>query len=45
MNKQLLISLAAAIGLGFSTASLAWLEKGGEREEALQLTPDREKRY
>ena len=28
MNKQLLISLAAAIGLGFSTASLAWLEKG-----------------
>ncbi|MEN8206329.1 MAG: c-type cytochrome [Pseudomonadota bacterium] len=43
MNKQLLISLTAVIGLGFSTASLAWLEAGGEREEALTLTPDRER--
>ena len=43
MNKRLLISLTAAIGLGFSTVSLAWLEAGGEREEALSLTPDRER--
>jgi len=43
MNKRLLLSLSAAvIGLGFSTTSLAWLEGGGEREEALKLTPDRE---
>ena len=42
MNKQLLISLTAAIGLGFSTASLAWMEGGGERDEALHLTPDTE---
>lgn len=42
MNRQLLISLTAVIGLGFSTATLAWLEKGGERDETLTLTPDRE---
>ena len=42
MNKRLLISLTAVIGLGFSTTTLAWLEKGGERDEALTLTPDRE---
>ena len=42
MNKQLLISLTAVVGLGFSTVSLAWLESGGERDETLTLTPDRE---
>ena len=42
MNKRILISLTATIGLGFSTAALAWLEEGGERDEALTLTPDRE---
>ena len=42
MNKRILISLTATIGLGFSTATLAWLEKGGERDEVLTLTPDRE---
>ena len=43
MNKRLLISLTAAMVTGFSTASLAWLEAGGERDEALTLTPDRER--
>ncbi|MEA2093278.1 MAG: c-type cytochrome [Pseudomonadota bacterium] len=42
MNKRLLISLTAAIGLSFSTVTLAWLEGGGEREEAMDLTPDLE---
>jgi cytochrome c553 len=42
MNKRLLISLAAMLGLGFSAVSLAWLEAGGERDETLTLTPDRE---
>ena len=41
MNKQLQTSLAIVLfGLTFSTASLAWLEKGGERDEALALKPD-----
>jgi len=41
MNNRLLIStITAVLGLTFSTASLAWLEAGGEREEALALTPD-----
>ena len=42
MNKQLLISLTAAIGLSFSSVTLAWLEGGGEREDAMDLTPDLE---
>ena len=43
MNKKLHISIAAIfLGLAFSTASMAWLEKGGERDEALGLTPDLE---
>jgi cytochrome c553 len=43
MNKRLPGYLSVAvIGLVFSTASQAWLEAGGEREEALELTPDPE---
>lgn len=43
MNTKLHISIAAIfLGLAFSTASMAWLEKGGERDEALGLTPDLE---
>jgi len=43
MNSRLFISaVATVIGLTFSTASLAWLETGGEREEALTLKPDHE---
>ena len=43
MNKRLLLSLSAAVfGLSFSTATLAWLEEGGERDEALTLMPDQE---
>jgi cytochrome c553 len=43
MNKRLPVYLSAAvIGLVYSTASQAWLEAGGEREEALELTPDPE---
>ncbi len=43
MNKRLMVSVAAAaFGVAFSSASLAWLEKGGEREEALHLKPDLE---
>ena len=41
MRKRVLTTLiAAAVGLGFSGASLAWLESTGERDEALHLTPD-----
>jgi cytochrome c553 len=43
MHKQILISLTAAVfGLGFSGTTLAWMESGGEREEAMDLTPDPE---
>ena len=43
MNKRLPVYLSAAvIGLAFSTTSHAWLEAGGERDEALHLTPDPE---
>ena len=43
MNKKLQISIAAIfLGLVFSTASMAWMEKGGERDVALGLTPDLE---
>ncbi|MGB5308007.1 MAG: hypothetical protein WBN45_03815, partial [Arenicellales bacterium] len=43
MNKKIQISIAAMfLGLAFSTASMAWLEKGGERDVALGLTPDLE---
>ncbi|HID49719.1 MAG TPA: c-type cytochrome [Chromatiales bacterium] len=41
MNKRLTATLVTVLcGLAFSGASLAWLEKGGEREEALHLKPD-----
>ena len=43
MNSRLIIStITTVLGLTFTTASLAWLEKGGERDEALTLKPDRE---
>ena len=43
MNKKLLAGATVAmLGLVFSSASMAWLEKGGERDEALGLTPDLE---
>ena len=43
MNSRLTIStITTLVGLTFSTASMAWLEAGGERDEALHLTPDRE---
>ena len=43
MKNRLLLSLtAAAIGLGLSATSLAWMEGEGEREEAMGLTPDLE---
>lgn len=43
MKNRLLLSLAAAvISLGLSTTSLAWMESAGEREEAMDLTPDLE---
>jgi len=42
MNSRLLIStITTVLGLTFSTASLAWLDAGGERDEVLTLTPDR----
>jgi cytochrome c553 len=43
MNIRLVAStLIALIGLTFTTSALAWLEKGGERDEALTLKPDLE---
>ena len=43
MNKRSLIFISAAVfGLVFSTGSSAWLEGGGEREEAMDLKPDLE---
>ena len=43
MNTKLHISIAAIfLGLAFTTASMAWMEKGGERDLALGLTPDLE---
>lgn len=41
MNKKLTSSITLAIlSLAFSSVSMAWLEKGGERDAALALTPD-----
>ncbi len=43
MNSRLILStITTVVGLTLSTASLAWLEEGGERDEALHLTPDLE---
>ncbi len=43
MNSRLILAtITSVIGLTFSTASLAWLEGGGEREEAMDLKPDLE---
>jgi cytochrome c553 len=43
MNTRLLFGMAISLILMiFSTASMAWLEKGGERDEALKLKPDLE---
>jgi len=43
MNIKLQGIIAVAVlGLAFSSSSMAWLEKGGERDEALALTPDLE---
>ena len=43
MNTRLLFGMAITLILmTFSTVSMAWLEKGGERDEALKLKPDLE---
>ena len=43
MNSRLALTTATTvISLVFSSASLAWLEGGGEREEAMDLKPDLE---
>ena len=43
MNTRLLFGMAITlISLTFSTVSMAWLEKGGERDEALKLKPNLE---
>ena len=43
MNIRLVASaLIALIGLTLTAPALAWLEKGGERDEALHLKPDLE---
>jgi len=43
MNIRLVAAtLIALIGLTLTTPALAWLEKGGERDEALHLKPDLE---
>lgn len=43
MNKKLQGIIAVAVlGLAFSSSSMAWLEKGGERDVAMGLTPDLE---
>ncbi len=36
------ILIIALVALGAASVSLAWLEEGGERDEALDLTPDLE---
>jgi len=36
------LSVLALVGLGLSSPSMAWLEAGGERDEALKLKPDLE---
>ncbi len=41
-RKHLLTMIAAVLGLTVSATSLAWLEAGGERAEALTLTPNNE---
>jgi len=38
----MITTLSVVITLTFSTSSLAWLDAGGERDEALHLTPDLE---
>jgi len=40
--RLLAVSAAAVVGLAFSTTAPAWLEAGGERDEALHLEPDME---
>jgi len=43
MNKTLQTTIAVVLlSLVFSTSAMAWLEKGGERDVALGLTPDLE---
>lgn len=43
MNRKLQGIIAVAVlGLAFSSSSMAWLEKGGERDVAMGLTPDLE---
>ena len=43
MNTRLLFGMTITlISLTFSTVSMAWLEKGGERDEALKLKPNLE---
>lgn len=43
MNKKLLsIITVVLLSLVFSTSAMAWLDKGGERDVALGLTPDLE---
>ena len=43
MNNRLFLStITAVIGLTVSASSLAWLDAGGERDEALTLKPDHE---
>jgi len=41
-NRLIISTITTVLGLTLSTASLAWLEKGGERDEALTLKPDHE---
>ena len=41
MNARLISSIGAALcGLALAAPASAWLEGGGERDEALHLTPD-----
>ena len=43
MNKRVVVkSLVVTLGLALSGAGLAWNEVGGEKQEALALTPDLE---
>lgn len=42
MLKKYLSATLATIALGTATCAQAWLEAGGEREEAMHLTPDLE---
>jgi cytochrome c553 len=42
LASSMITAISAVIALTFSTSSLAWLDEGGERDEALHLTPDLE---